>query len=385
MKRMLVINVLMTILVACQPVGTVTSTVSSPLPPTITATHAQTTPNATEPITLTSLAPDCQAVTFSAPEPSQFKPIKASGAIAYSGDGLTLIFPDTGALASIHSLVTLGLQGYDRGFVWSPDGEKIVFLHSVHGPPLECLYGYVLLADLAMGEVRTLTATAGIYSHPAWSPDGQRVAISDETGTVRVIHVESGDTVVLAANAARSLPVTWLDNEHLAYLRAGALDSVHADLVSQPMDGSNPITLVPDLPTRAGAFAISPDGKSLAYLRGALILRDLQSGMENNLGAEPALEELLQWSPNGQYLLGRGGLTGMYLITPDSTSKIRQLGPAGIPGRIQPWAPDSQRFVLMAGDEQAPSRIGFFDLDTGAIQELGVELHPPFELAWNTR
>ncbi|HET7091253.1 MAG TPA: hypothetical protein VFL17_21675 [Anaerolineae bacterium] len=92
----------------------------------------------------------------------------------------------------------------------------------------------------------------------------------------------------------------------------------------------------------------------------------------------------LQWSPDGRYLLARGGLAGVYLIRPDSENPIAQLDFFGVPEVSQAWAPDGQRFAVLISLGET-SRIGIYDVDAAQLSELPVEVQRPFDLAWSTR
>ncbi len=329
----------------------------------------------------------CQTETIPLPDISGFDPVNGTGALAYSGDGLKLFFPETGNLVTIHTDAKPKLALGDTALVWSPDAQQIAFFYAVLGLPQECRLGYLMLADLSQGEVRPLTQVAGVYSHPAWSPDGARLAFTDRNGGLHVLRVSDGTLSTLSQNVLGAIAPIWLDDNHVVYLRhqSGAGQDLKAELVSHPLDGSAPSVLLADAPIRDHSFVVSPDGKRLVYLRGALYLVDLQNGTERNLGFETSLEELLQWSPNGLYILGRGGQSGIFLIHPDASQAIKQLDFFGRPGVKQAWAPDGNRFAVLIGTEGKSTRIGVYTVADENLRELPVEVDRPFELAWSTR
>ncbi len=311
---------------------------------------------------------------------SRFDTIEGRGAIAYSGDGLDLVFPQTKSTIIIHSLTGLGLDGVDGNFVWSPSGTRIAFLYTDLRPE-GCARGYLMLADLSRGEAYPLTPADAQYSRLAWSPDSEWLAFTDEVGHLKVMHVSRGEVLTISDQALGLSTPTWLDTEHVVYVRPTGAQS-QADLVSQPLDRSTPRVLLKNV-SQLKEFALSPDGRSMAYFGGALYLVDMQSGSMKNLGLEPG--ERLQWSPNGEYLLGRGGMAGIYLVQPKVSTTVTQTSFLGLPGEQQTWAPDSRQFAALIGPEDGLPSIGIYHVDTQTLEKLSVTVHFPHALAWSTR
>ena len=323
----------------------------------------------------------CPPLTIEPPQVSHFDSVEGINALGYSDDGLALVLLESGLTVPIHPLTTLGLDGVDRAFAWSPDATEIAFLHTDSGSEY-CARGFVMLAELSSGQVRLLLEKPGLYSRPVWSPDGQRLAFIEEAGELMVVQLRDGGLTTFCRDALGGVAPAWIDTEHVAYLRRTG-DERLVDLVNQALEGSAPSTILADkLPF--SEFAVSPDGRQLAYYGGTLILVDLGSGAKQYLGTEPS--ERLQWSPDGRYLLARGGLAGVYLVEP-ALSDVRQLDFLGLPGPTQQsWAPDSLQFAALLGtDGSARTTIGIYDLDRGILRELPIVVEPPYELAWSPR
>ena len=317
---------------------------------------------------------------------TNFAPLNGKGAIAYSSDslqeGLTLIFPDTGEIVPLHQLRTHGLVGTDMSISWSPDGTKIAFLYSESWTPRS--ESYLMLADLLLGEICPIVNVQARYGRPVWSPDGDKLTFVDfGNSQLKLIKLDDGSELTIAVNVfdasfdeARPM---WLDSEHVVYIRATETEFV-TDLVNQPIDGSVS-TVVLEKVSGLRDFSFSVDGKWLAYsVRGNIILRNLQTGSEQNLGDDLSSP---YWSPDSNYLLGKAGLSAIWLIQPNSSDQITVLNFFGCLGN-EPWASDSQRFaVLLCADGSKSTKIAVYDLNTTELQELPIEDLAPSFPAWN--
>jgi Tol biopolymer transport system component len=341
---------------------------------TLTATAANT------PTSVPSLVPDpsCPEIKIDPPPTSRFDPIQGSNVIAYSGDGLSLVSVNTGKTAALHSLSELDLTGVDWNFAWSPDATYIAFVYG-DSRPAPCGVGYLMLADLSQGEVRPLLRSLQRYSQPTWSPDSQWLALTDDSGRLTVIHVRNGEVMILSDRAEPLHTPAWSDAEHVVYVQRGTLPGL-GDLVSQPADESTPQTLLSDV--YIYEFALSPDGRYVAYSGGLSVLADLQSGNKQDIGTK--LTERLQWSPDGQYLLGRGGEAGIYVVRPKGSMDVTQMDFYGVPGPQQSWSPDSHAFAVLVGNGELPS-IGIYHMDTQTLEKLPISVRSPWALAWSTR
>ena len=75
----------------------------------------------------------------------------------------------------------------DRHPAWSPDGRQIAFVSDRHRDPDLTWRSDIYLADVAGGRVRRLSGGRGarVFEHPAWSPDGSRIAAIGHRYTAR--------------------------------------------------------------------------------------------------------------------------------------------------------------------------------------------------------
>lgn len=323
------------------------------------------------------------------PFTSYFTPVDGKDAIAYSSifssdvshDGLTLLFLDTGKTIPLHKLKELGLTGADMGLSWSPDGTKIAFLYSESGQTKSP--AYLMLADLTLGEVCTLTEQPAIYSHPVWSPDGKMIALVDyDSAQIKLISLDNSPTIAIGNNVYETYgaPLEWPDSENLIYIRMMETES-EGDLVNQPLNGTSQTILLEKIGFQS--FSYSPDGKWLAYNSDDnTMLKNLESGVEQNL--VNSATDMLYWSPDGNYLLGKFGLSRLWLVQPNVSIQVTQLDFSGCLGS-QPWAADSKHFTLLLCTDGKPAsiKIAVYDLSSKVLKELVVDARFPSFPVWN--
>lgn len=236
--------------------------------------------------------------------------------------------------------------GLDGAFAWAPGGRRIAFLSYLRLSP--CAFAFLMLADLEAGLVRPLLDAPGLYSRPAWSPDGQHLAYTDADGHLYVLRPGDGSPRMLrrAVYVARAIdlrgrPVDlfptapkWIDGQRIAYLQQGpsgdvegiGVVSIHGMETRRQVEG-------PIWPY--DGFAPTPDGKQLIYARGEegpLVMVDLGTGKQTIL-MEPASSSAripykdLQWSPDGLRLIGKTGMAGVVLVERDRAAyRISELG-----------------------------------------------------------
>ena len=199
-----------------------------------------------------------------------------------------------------HRSLTTGFQS----LVLSPDGKKIAF--SAHGD---------IFAASAKdgGEATRVTTTPELETQPAWAPDSRRLAyVSSRAGASHVFVYDFGTRAEtqLTDGALNDLSPTWSpDGKSIAFER-GAKE-VHVIDVASRRDrtlATGELGFSPFPPNHSLAW--SPDGRWLAYLSGGEgafqnpYVIPIAGGTAKPVAFLPdAFGGSVVWSPDGTYLL----------------------------------------------------------------------------------
>lgn len=206
--------------------------------------------------------------------------IGAMDAITWSPDGTRLLGVEwvSNSEAAVYSV---GATGADRRQVtdltgleleprWSPDGRRVVFIHT---PDVFAgAYGELWVAA-ADGSNARRVVTGVPAAHPRWSPDGKRIAFDNGLGIFVVDLDGSGATRSLTANCTGTsctrsgvyLYPSWSpDGRRLAYAGSADPSSFDSQIYVAALDGTVLTTV------QAGTSGLSwpqwsPDGRMLAY------------------------------------------------------------------------------------------------------------------------
>jgi dipeptidyl aminopeptidase/acylaminoacyl peptidase len=241
----------------------------------------------------------------------------------------------------------LGLdQGRDLAFSWSPDGERIAFLHAADDTGDADIF--TMAADGS--DVRRLTDEPGVDAFPTYSPDGTEIAFqSDRAGKVDVYVMDAdGSNVVRLTDfdddQRDDYVPTWSpDGERIAFVRGQVPPGGVGELWVIDADGSNGHLLLDQPPIDFPAW--SPDGTRIAFELGQwpdvhVGVLDLTTGIVHDLG--PGFHPI--WSPDSTKLaisIVEGGFQVSKVEEPASgTVLVHETGWAAA------WSPDGASIVF---------------------------------------
>lgn len=113
-----------------------------------------------------------------------------------SPSGARAVFEFRGDIVTVpekkgdHRYVTASSGAHDRSPVWSPDGTRIAWFSDASGE-----YQLMVGSQDGKGEPRAYDVMgAGFYEDPKWSPDGKYISYSDNSWSLYVLELASGQT-----------------------------------------------------------------------------------------------------------------------------------------------------------------------------------------------
>jgi WD40 repeat protein len=240
---------------------------------------------------------------------------------------------------------------------WSPDGKRIAFSCKGKDHDLEI---HICDADGSNRKRLTTAEEPGACFTPSWSADGASIAYLrlSKAGRheVRIVNADGTKDRLFAADA--SAPAWSPDGASIAFITKKN-GKTHA-LCSMSPDGTNPKTLVEDLGPDAPYFpAWSPDGKRIAYTAGTdhglqLFLVPATGGTPKQLTHLPGFNMNAVWLSNDRILFAHtiqyGQANGGYAaIKTDGTRllvhPLAKLEPPHALGRPAVFIPRSEKPV----------------------------------------
>jgi len=280
------------------------------------------------------------AITVTTPEPDQqFDIVYERRAFNGLGD-IRRLSPTTGAWTTLPLVVTIP-GAYVRSATPSPDGSRVAFTVAWYPEGSAQMDGDIYVASIDGTNLRRLTTAEGMDDHPAWSPDGTRIAFT----SFRSGH---GDIWVMGANGTGQtnltndyLPATsfehspaWSpDGSRIAY--SSDIDNYsYMKLWTMRADGSDKRRV---LPASAGTDVIdmeaswSPDGSKLAFRRigsgdSDIVIVTLSTQALTRLHMD-GVQSSPSWSPDGKLIAfsssHQNPMSDIYTMKPDGTGLVR--------------------------------------------------------------
>jgi Tol biopolymer transport system component len=206
--------------------------------------------------------------------------------MSWTADGRTVAFVSSGGREDVIHLVDPKTGATERMLRYkdlsinsaaiSPDGSRVVFSGMMHGQ--RDLY----IADTAGGEPRRLTNDLFSYLHPAWSPDGRRIALATDKGgptnadrldfrgyRLALMDPETGDLELLTYTGWKDINPVWSpDGKSLAFLsnRTGTPQIFLLDLADRSIRRvTNLVTGVSGITQTSPAISWARDTGMMAF------------------------------------------------------------------------------------------------------------------------
>jgi TolB protein len=316
---------------------------------------AQLTPG-THTLTFGGVADNCQA-TSSAPRivqvaagaaaPVQFQVECAANRMAYLAlqNGKNGIFVQrldgTGRTLVVPSAVS-------ARFDWSPDGYRLAYV-----PPADSTgIRHIHIVDVDSGTIQKMPlAGLSTVAHPAWSPDGTRLALagrpSSDVFAIYSVRTDGTDLKLLTPESGvQSMPVWSPDGTRVAYVReAGAMLEVW--VVNADATGRYRVTAH----SHRGFTQLdwSPDGSRLVYSRSRdgqwdLFSVRLDGTDETQLTSAAATDEQQPtYLPDGRigFIVEQAGPVpgnaDIWIIKPDGTGAINLTNTPAVDENLPAW------------------------------------------------
>ncbi len=242
--------------------------------------------------------------------------------------------------------------------------------------------------DLETGENHDVMRYANYLWGPAYSPDGREISFSrfesDGLWHVWIMNADGSNPRQLTSTSSGELYSRFTpDGSSILYMNWTG----ESHLWRVPRNGGPPVELSDGTKNNDSYPDMSPDGKTLAFVRSEGDKARIHVASPDGTGVRRLLDEqstLPRWSPDGQWILyspERSVRGGVYIVHPDGSGK-RQLRPFGSWGV---WFPDSKRIAYQEVNAKGDQEMYIVAIDGGEPKLVSgihfVGINYPFDIA----
>jgi Tol biopolymer transport system component/DNA-binding winged helix-turn-helix (wHTH) protein len=278
------------------------------------------------------------------------------------------------ALGGSERVVTEASDGLD----WSPDGRKLVLTDTDRpGGPM----GLYLVSTSGTDRTRiTNRENSPQYhdSNPKFSPDGNRIAFlrswSHTSADVYLVDLQSRQEMALTRDRGKLTNLDWSPDGRKIYFVSNRM--VNQRIWSLDLQ-TGALQMVKGLPIDIEDFALSPDGKTLAYVQAMIdTVVDLRP-LSPPSPTPPCVinssrgDDSPRLSPNGKKLVfvsNRSGFYELWLSNSDCTENIQLTRFSGHGVGSPRWSPDGRAIVFDRSTERQTEIYRIQADGTGLVQ-----------------
>ncbi len=261
----------------------------------------------------------------------------------------------------------------DGRLLWpsiSYDGREIVFERDFAIWKLDTKSGATSQIPIQLRGASSTPAVTHLnvtqFSELALSPDGKKIAVVAHGDIFAAPATDGGEAQRITNTPGPETSVTWeADSKRLLYVspRNGHKQIFEYDVTGNVEKQLTETDEEDESPT------VSPDGKTLAYVRGehALHAFDLKTRADRELASGDFYQPILSWSPDSKFLA----------YTSQGAKSFRNVNVVGLEGGVgQPvsflangetarkiaWAPDGKYLLFGTAQRSEPSQMARVDL-----------------------
>jgi hypothetical protein len=227
---------------------------------------------------------------------------------------------------------------------------------------------------------------AGDAHHPAWSPDGSRIAFDRNVAgnvDVWVMDAEGSGMTQLTTDSATDASPAWSpDGTQLAFV---SFRDGNFEIYKMNSDGSNQVRLTNN-PAQEGSPDWSSDGSLIAFVRDAVYVMGPDGGNQHQLtaGGDPS------WSPQLDRLavtrsVGGGETSHIFTVAFDGSDPIDITNQSGDVRRYfaPAWSPNAGQIAgvrqACAGLSCTPNRVFVMNADGTNLTEIATGTAPDWQ------